>query len=71
LPLGREKTVNRIMVCAGLFNVALAYVLCPRYLHVGMAEAVVIAEAFVCTSMVLTVALDPSRKYLLARTARG
>lgn len=64
LPLGRERTVNRIMMCAGVLNVTLALLLCPRYAHMGMAWAVVISEVFVCSSMVYTVATDPSRRFL-------
>ena len=67
LPLGRERTVNRIMMCAGVVNVTLALLLCPRYAHMGMAWAVVISEVFVCCSMIYTVATDPSRRYLFGR----
>jgi PST family polysaccharide transporter len=71
LPLGRERTVNRIMISAGILNVVLALILCPRYGHMGMATAVVISESYVCACMVVTMALDPSRRHLLARGNPG
>jgi PST family polysaccharide transporter len=55
LPLGLDQVVNRIILCAGLLNVALSFLLAPRYLHVGMACAVVCSEAFVSVSMVVAV----------------
>lgn len=64
LPLGREQVVNRIILCAGVINIGLAYALCPRLQHIGMAYSVLISEAFVSASLLLTVILDPSRKYL-------
>jgi O-antigen/teichoic acid export membrane protein len=71
LPLGRERTVNRIMISAGILNVVLALILCPRYGQMGMATAVVISESYVCACMVVTMALDPSRRHLLARGNPG
>jgi polysaccharide transporter, PST family len=55
LPLGRDGAVNRIILTAGALNVALALVLAPHFAHLGMAAAVVSAEAFVCFSMVRVV----------------
>jgi len=55
LPLGRDGEVNRIILTAGALNVALALVLAPHFAHLGMAAAVVSAEAFVCFSMVRVV----------------
>ncbi|HVT91978.1 MAG TPA: flippase [Bryobacteraceae bacterium] len=48
LPRGRESIVNRVVLGGGFVSLALAFVLAPRYQHIGMASAVVIAEAFVC-----------------------
>ena len=48
LPRGRESIVNRVVLSGGLVSLALAFLFAPRYQHVGMACAVVIAEAFVC-----------------------
>jgi PST family polysaccharide transporter len=56
LPLGRDGEVNRIILTAGALNLALAVLLAPRFAHLGMAVAVVTAEAFVCFSMVRVVA---------------
>jgi PST family polysaccharide transporter len=47
LPLGMDRVFNRIILAAGLVNVGLALVLAPRLGPVGMALAVVAAEAFV------------------------
>jgi PST family polysaccharide transporter len=52
LPLGRDAEVNRIILSAGVLNVALAVLLAPRFAHLGMAAAVVCAEAFVSLLMV-------------------
>jgi PST family polysaccharide transporter len=55
LPLGRDGDVNRIIIAAGALNLALAVLLAPHFAHLGMAWAVVSAEAFVCFSMVRVV----------------
>jgi PST family polysaccharide transporter len=47
LALGLDRLVNRLMLGAGVLNILLAVVLAPRYMHVGMAIAVVTAEALV------------------------
>jgi PST family polysaccharide transporter len=52
LPLGREADVNRIILTAGGLNLLLAVILAPHFAHMGMAWAIVCAEAFVCVSMV-------------------
>jgi PST family polysaccharide transporter len=51
LPLGMDMQVNRVILRAGALNLVLALVLAPRFFHIGMAWAVVTAEAFVCLSM--------------------
>ena len=51
LPLGRDSEVNRIIVCAGLVNVALVVILAPAFAHLGMAWAVVSAEMFVAVNL--------------------
>jgi PST family polysaccharide transporter len=56
LPFGRDAIVNRIVLTAGLLNFALAFALAPKFQQVGMAASVLIAEIYVCTRMVLTVA---------------
>ncbi len=55
LPLGRYSVVNRIIITAGILNLVLAFILAPRFAHLGMAWAVVSTEAFVCVSMVWVV----------------
>jgi len=55
LPLGRDKDVNRIILCAGALNVALAVILAPGFAQVGMAVAVVCAEMFVSVCMIRAV----------------
>jgi PST family polysaccharide transporter len=51
LPLGRDSDVIRIILQAGALNLALAVFLAPRFEELGMAWAVVSAEAFVCLRM--------------------
>lgn len=55
LPLGRNESINRIMLSAGIVNFSLAVALAPRFAHMGMAWAVVLSEGFLCTRMVLAV----------------
>jgi PST family polysaccharide transporter len=52
LPMGRDAEVNRVILSAGALNIALAVALAPVFSHVGMAVAVVGAEAFVCVRLV-------------------
>jgi PST family polysaccharide transporter len=60
LPLGRDGDVNRIILTAGALNLAMAVLLAPHFAEVGMAWAVVSAEAFVCFSMVRVVVRSTS-----------
>ena len=53
LPLGLDRAFNTIIVVAGLINLGLAVALAPVYADVGMAWAVVIAEACVTGGMYL------------------
>jgi PST family polysaccharide transporter len=46
LALGLDRLVNAVVFSAGVLNVVLALILVPRYLQIGMAIAVVAAEAF-------------------------
>ena len=55
LPLGQDHVVNRIIIGAGILNITLSCLLAPRFLHVGMAVAVVCSEAFVSMAMVVAV----------------
>jgi PST family polysaccharide transporter len=56
LPFGKDAAINRIIILAGLLNLALSLFLAPRFAHLGMAWAVVCSEAFVSASMVIAVA---------------
>jgi len=56
LPFGKDAVINRIIILAGLLNLALSLFLAPRFAHLGMAWAVVCSEAFVSASMVIAVA---------------
>jgi polysaccharide transporter, PST family len=56
LPWGKDAVINRIIILAGLLNLALSLFLAPRFAHIGMAWAVVCSEAFVSASMVAAVA---------------
>ncbi len=55
LPFGKDAVINRIILSAGLINIALSFALARPYGHIGMAWAVVSAEAFVAVSMVAAV----------------
>ena len=55
LPLGQDRTINQIILAAGVLNLALSFGLASRYAHVGMAVAVMCAEAFVSIAMVVAV----------------
>ncbi|MGA8595671.1 MAG: flippase [Bryobacteraceae bacterium] len=55
LPLGRDGIVNRIILCGGVLNITLAFLLAPHFAEVGMAGSVLSAELLVCFSMVWTV----------------
>jgi PST family polysaccharide transporter len=55
LPLGRDKDVNRIILCGGVLNLLAAFLLAPRFGALGMAASVLSAELFVAISMVLVV----------------
>lgn len=52
LPHGQDGVVNRIILTAGAMNLVMAFLAAPRFQHVGMAVCVLIAECFVCVSMV-------------------
>lgn len=51
LPLGMDRPFNTIIFIAGGLNVFLAFFLASRYTAIGMAVAVVTAEAFVTGAM--------------------
>jgi PST family polysaccharide transporter len=53
MPLGKDAAINQIIITAGVLNVVLSVALAPRFAHIGMAWAVVLSEAFVCTSLAL------------------
>jgi PST family polysaccharide transporter len=54
-PLGRDKTVNRIIIGGGILNLIVSVLLAPRYGAMGMAGSVLTAELFVCISLVWVV----------------
>jgi PST family polysaccharide transporter len=47
LPLGLDRTFNRIILGAGIMNILLAVFLAPLYAQMGMAWAVLASEIFV------------------------
>jgi PST family polysaccharide transporter len=55
LPLGMDKLVVKILLASIATNVGFAFFLAPRYAHVGMAWAILIAETVMFVT--LTVAL--------------
>jgi polysaccharide transporter, PST family len=56
LPAGKEALVMKAIVTGGLVNLALAFVLAPRYQGTGMAISVVLAETAVCGVLLCIVA---------------
>ena len=55
LPRGREAIVTKVIMAGGALNVILASVLASRFLHIGMAWSVVVAEVTVCTTLLYIV----------------
>ena len=55
LPFGKDALINRIILAAGVINLVLSFLLARPFGHIGMAWAVVTAEAFVAASMVTAV----------------
>lgn len=53
LPLGLDGPFNVVVLLSGVLNVAVATLLAPRYGHLGMAWAIVSAEAFAATGLYL------------------
>lgn len=51
LPLGLKKEFSRIIVTAGIINVALALLLIPLWQHTGIATAWLMTETFVTAAM--------------------
>jgi len=71
LPLGMDRAFNKIILLAGVINVSLALLLAPVYKDMGMAWAVVVAEAFVTACMYVVLRsqnLDPLSYPLEAET---
>jgi PST family polysaccharide transporter len=69
LPLGKEHAVTRILVMAGMINLVLAFVLVPKHAHIGMAWAVICAEAFVSVCMIYLAVTDRDHRMPLRRQA--
>ncbi len=63
LPLGRDRVITRSMALGALVNLTLAVILVPKFAHVGIAWAVVCAEAFVCATVVYSALHDPERRF--------
>lgn len=62
LALRLEHALNRIILCAGLLNVALSMVLGNWYRQMGVATSLVLAEAFIAVGTILVLrrrSLDP------------
>jgi PST family polysaccharide transporter len=55
LPAGKELVVTKAIVAGTVVNLALAFLLAPRYLGTGMAVSVVFAEAVVCIFLIMIV----------------
>jgi PST family polysaccharide transporter len=55
IPLGRDRTVNRIIIGGGCLNLLFSCVLAPRFGAMGMASSVLLSELYVCINMVWVV----------------
>ncbi len=51
VPLGMDRSFNTIIMLGGVLNMLLAFLLASRFTAIGMAAAVVTAEAFVTVAM--------------------
>ena len=60
LPMRRDREINSIILRAGAINVLLAFFVAPRWAHNGMAGTVIVAETFVCLSMIAAARRKPS-----------
>ena len=69
MSLHRDRTVVRVVLCAGVLNVALAVVLVPMLGPVGMALSVMAAEFTAAIGYVLAIA--PSEGYRRGRSHGG
>jgi PST family polysaccharide transporter len=69
LPFGMDKAFNRIVVTAGILNVALAFALAPRFGPAGTAWSVVAAQGFVTLAM--TVLLFRTKKTQLPQSVHS
>jgi polysaccharide transporter, PST family len=70
LPLGLDRVYNKVILLAGVINIALASLLAPNYSGVGMAWAVVCAEFYVTAGVYLNLrwrGLDPHAYALTAQ----
>lgn len=68
LPFGMDRAFNRIVVAAGVINVALAVFLAPRFGPLGTAYSVVAAQAFVAIAMSITLIRSRGRTPLHSTT---
>jgi polysaccharide transporter, PST family len=51
LPLRKDRTVLRVVVCAAVVNLVGSFTLGPRWAHTGMAVTVLISESVVASSL--------------------
>ncbi len=65
--MGLERAYSRAILAAVGINVALAYLLAPRFGHVGMAAAVTIVEAFVLGSVLWILRRNHLNPFKIAR----
>lgn len=67
LPLGRDRAITRAMALGGGLNLVLALLFVPRFAHIGIAWAVVCAEALVCLLVLYAAIADPERRLPIFR----
>jgi len=56
-----KRAFSRILVSASIINIVLAFILVPRYQHIGISVSVLISEIFVTVSMFLYLQLKGIR----------
>jgi PST family polysaccharide transporter len=69
LALGLDRLVNAVVFAACLLNITLAILLVPRYLHVGMAAAVVASESLVAFGLYVVLKARHLDPLVIARDA--
>jgi PST family polysaccharide transporter len=71
MPLGRDRWITRIVLGSGVFNVALCFVLVPRFGAPGMAWSVTLAELATMFGLIWVIRRDPLLSFSSTRTGEA